>query len=164
MKKPDLQYLGEFIKLFSFKGEIILYSEFSSTIIENIDSIFVEINEAFIPYEILRIKSHKKNIFRILLKNVSTESEANTFLKKNVFILKTNDSISNKFVEKFEVYNENEFVGVVISTINKTGQTIIEVKMSKKTVLIPLVDEFITEISYEEQKIHMILPEGLLDI
>ena len=164
MKKPDLQYLGEFIKLFSFKGEIILYSEVSSTIIENIDSIFVEINEAFIPYEILRIKSHKKNIFRILLKNVSTESEANTFLKKNVFILKTNDSISNKFVEKFEVYNKNEFVGVVISTINKTGQTIIEVKMSKKTVLIPLVDEFITEISYEEQKIHMILPEGLLDI
>ena len=164
MKKPDLQYLGEFIKLFSFKGEIILYSEFSSTIIENIDSIFVEINEAFIPYEILRIKSHKKNIFRILLKNVSTESEANTFLKKNVFILKTNDSISNKFVEKFEVYNKNEFVGVILSTINKTGQTIIEVKMSKKTVLIPLVDEFITEISYEEQKIHMILPEGLLDI
>ena len=164
MKKPDLQYLGEFIKLFSFKGEIILYSEVSSTIIENIDSIFVEINQAFIPYEILRIKSHKKNIFRILLKNVSTESEANTFLKKNVFILKTNDSISNKFVEKFEVYNKNEFVGVVISTINKTGQTIIEVKMSKKTVLIPLVDEFITEISYEEQKIHMILPEGLLDI
>ena len=164
MKKPDLQYLGEFIKLFSFKGEIILYSEVSSTIIENIDSIFVEINEAFIPYEILRIKSHKKNIFRILLKNVSTESEANTFLKKNVFILKTNDSISNKFVEKFEVYNKNEFVGVILSTINKTGQTIIEVKMSKKTVLIPLVDEFITEISYEEQKIHMILPEGLLDI
>ena len=164
MKKPDLQYLGEFIKLFSFKGEIILYSEVSSTIIENIGSIFVEINEAYIPYEILRIKSHKKNIFRILLKNVSTESEANTFLKKNVFILKTNDSISNKFVEKFEVYNKNEFVGVVISTINKTGQTIIEVKMSKKTVLIPLVDEFITEISYEEQKIKMILPEGLLDI
>ena len=164
MKKPDLQYLGEFIKLFSFKGEIILYSEVSSTIIENIDSIFVEINEAFIPYEILRIKSHKKNIFRILLKNVRTESEANKFLKKNVFIQKTNDSISNNSIEKFEVYNENEFVGVVISTINKTGQTIIEVKMSKKTVLIPLVDEFITEISYEEQKIHMILPEGLLDI
>ena len=164
MKKPDLQYLGEFIKLFSFKGEIILYSEVSSTIIENIDSIFVEINEAFIPYEILRIKSHKKNIFRILLKNVSTESEANTFLKKNVFIQKTNDIISNKFLDKFKVYNKNEFVGVVISTINKTGQTIIEVKMSKKTVLIPLVDEFITEISYEEQKIQMILPEGLLDI
>ena len=164
MKQPDLQYLGEFIKLFSFKGEIILYSKASSTIIENIDSIFVEINEAYVPYEILRIKSHKKNIFRILLKNISTESEANTFLKKNVFIQKTNDIISNKFLDKFKVYNKNEFVGVVISTINKTGQTIIEVKMSKKTVLIPLVDEFITEISYEEQKIHMILPEGLLDI
>ena len=164
MKKPDLQYLGEFIKLFSFKGEIILYSEASSTTIDNIESIFVEINESYIPYEILRIKSHKKNIYRICLKNVSTESEANTFLKKKVYIQKTKNTISDKFVDNFEIYNINEFVGVVISTINKTGQTIIEVKMSKKTVLIPLVDEFITEISYEKQKIHMILPEGLLDI
>ena len=78
MKKPDLQYLGEFIKLFSFKGEIILYSEASSNTINNIESIFVEIDKSYIPYEILRIKSHKKNIYRIRLKNVSTESEANT--------------------------------------------------------------------------------------
>ena len=164
MKKPDLQYLGEFIKLFSFKGEIILYSDASSNTIDNIESIFVEIDKSYIPYEILRIKSHKKNIYRIRLKNVSTESEANTFLKKNVFIQKTKNSISNNFVDNFEIYNNNEFVGVVISTINKTGQTIIEVKMSKKNVLIPLADELITEISHEEKKINMILPEGLLDI
>tara|TARA_B100000963_G_scaffold79169_1_gene67350 strand:- start:306 stop:800 length:495 start_codon:yes stop_codon:yes gene_type:complete len=164
MKKPDLQYLGEFIKLFSFKGEIILYSEASSNTIDNIESIFVEIDKSYIPYEIFRIKSHKKNIYRIRLKNVSTESEANTFLKKKVFIQKTKNSISNNFVDNFEIYNNNEFVGVVISTINKTGQTIIEVKMSKKNVLIPLADELITEISHEEKKINMILPEGLLDI
>ena len=36
--------------------------------------------------------------------------------------------------------------------------------MSKKNVLIPLADELITEISHEEKKINMILPEGLLDI
>ena len=85
-------------------------------------------------------------------------------MKKNVFIQKTKNSISNNFVDNFEIYNNNEFVGVVISTINKTGQTIIEVKMSKKNVLIPLADELITEISHEEKKINMILPEGLLDI
>ena len=58
----------------------------------------------------------------------------------------------------------DRYLGIVVSTINKTGQTIVEVKMSKKTVLIPFVDEFIVEINYEEKKIQMILPEGLLDI
>ena len=35
MKKLDYQYLGEFIKLYSFKGEIILYSEIESDIVRS---------------------------------------------------------------------------------------------------------------------------------
>ena len=47
MKKLDFQYLGEFIKLYSFKGEVILYSEIKSEIVEQLDSIFVNFNESF---------------------------------------------------------------------------------------------------------------------
>ena len=48
--------------------------------------------------------------------------------------------------------------------MNKTGQSIMEVKMSDKVVLIPLVDQFVVEINDEKLKIDMDLPEGLLDI
>ena len=165
MKKPDLQYLGEFIKLFSFKGEIILYSENTISLIENLDTIFIDIDGAFVPFQIKKSKSHKKNIFRVLLEGISSESEAKDFLKKSVYInkLENHDNINN-IVDNFNVYNNNEYLGIVVSTINKTEQTLIEVKMSKKTVLIPLVDELITKINYDEKKIQMILPEGLLDI
>ena len=165
MKKPDLQYLGEFIKLFSFKGEIILYSDNTINLIENIDTIFIDIDGAFVPFQIKKSKSHKKNIFRVLLEGISSESEAKDLLKKSVYInkLENQDNINN-IVDNFNIYNNNEYLGIVVSTINKTGQTIVEVKMSKKTVLIPFVDEFIVEINYEEKKIQMILPEGLLDI
>ena len=165
MKKPDLQYLGEFIKLFSFKGEIILYSDNTISLIENLDTIFIDIDGAFVPFQIKKSKSHKKNIFRVLLEGISSESEAKDFLKKSVYInkLENHDNINN-IVDNFNVYNNNEYLGIVVSTINKTEQTLIEVKMSKKTVLIPLVDELITKINYDEKKIQMILPEGLLDI
>ena len=165
MKKPDLQYLGEFIKLFSFKGEIILYSENTISLIENLDSIFIDIDGAFVPFLINKSKSHKKNIFRILLEGISSEAEAKDFLKKSVYInkLENQDNINN-IVDNFNVYNNNEYLGIVISTINKTGQTIIEVKMKEKIVLIPFVDEFIVEINYDLNKIDMILPDGLLDI
>ena len=165
MKKPDLQYLGEFIKLFSFKGEIILYSDNTINLIENLDTIFIDIDGAFVPFQIKKSKSHKKNIFRVLLEGISSESEAKDFLKKSVYINKLeNQNNINNIVDNFNIYNNNEYLGIVVSTINKTGQTIVEVKMSKKTVLIPFVDEFIVEINYEEKKIQMILPEGLLDI
>ena len=165
MKKPDLQYLGEFIKLFSFKGEIILYSENTISLIENLDTIFIDIDGAFVPFQIKKSKSHKKNIFRVLLEGISSESEAKDLLKKSVYInkLENQDNINN-IVDNFNVYNNNEYLGIVISTINKTGQTIIEVKMKEKIVLIPFVDEFIVEINYDLNKIDMILPDGLLDI
>ena len=165
MKKPDLQYLGEFIKLFSFKGEIILYSDNTISLIENLDTIFIDIDGAFVPFQIKKRKSHKKNIFRLLLEGISSESEAKDLLKKSVYInkLENQDNINN-IVDNFNVYNNNEYLGIVISTINKTGQTIIEVKMKEKIVLIPFVDEFIVEINYDLSKIDMILPDGLLDI
>ena len=165
MKKPDLQYLGEFIKLFSFKGEIILYSDSTISLIENLDTIFIDIDGAFVPFQIKKSKSHKKNIFRVLLEGISDESEAKDLLKKSVYInkLENQDNINN-IVDNFNVYNNNEYLGIVISTINKTGQTIIEVKMKEKIVLIPFVDEFIVEINYDLSKIDMILPDGLLDI
>ena len=165
MKKPDLQYLGEFIKLFSFKGEIILYSDNTISLIENLDTIFIDIDGAFVPFQVKKSKSHKKNIFRILLEGISSESEAKNFLKKSVYInkLENQDNINN-IVDNFNVYNNNEYLGIVISTINKTGQIIIEVKMKEKIVLIPFVNEFIVEINYDLNKIDMILPDGLLDI
>ena len=165
MKKPDLQYLGEFIKLFSFKGEIILYSDNTISLIENLDTIFIDIDGAFVPFQIKKSNSHKKNIFRVLLEGISSESEAKDLLKKSVYInkLENQDNINN-IVDNFNVYKNNEYLGIVISTINKTGQTIIEVKMKEKIVLIPFVDEFIVEINYDLNKIDMILPDGLLDI
>ena len=163
MKKLDFQYLGQFIKLYSFKGEVILYSEIKSEIVEQLDSIFVNFNESQVPFKIVKLKSHKKNIYRTKLENIESEDDAKRFINKSVYIEK-NEKIDDDNFENFKVYDKDKYLGVVISTYNKTGQTLIEVKMSKKTILIPLVDELIKEISYEKQKIQMILPEGLLDI
>ena len=164
MKKLDFQYLGEFIKLFSFKGEVILYSEIKSDVVEQLNSIFVNFNESYVPFKIVKLKSHKKNIYRAKLENISNENDAKEFINKSVYIEKNEKIDDDDNVDNFKVYNKNKYIGIVISTYNKTGQTLIEVKMSKKTILIPLVDELIKEISYEKQEIQMILPEGLLDI
>ena len=164
MKKLDFQYLGEFIKLFSFKGEVILYSEIKSDVVEQLNSIFVNFNESYVPFKIVKLKSHKKNIYRAKLENISNENDAKEFINKSVYIEKNEKIDDDDNVDNFKVYNKNKYIGIVLSTYNKTGQTLIEVKMSKKTILIPLVDELIKDLSYEKQKIQMILPEGLLDI
>ena len=164
MKKLDYQYLGEFIKLYSFRGEMILYSEIKSDIVEQLNSIFVNFNQSYVPFKVVKLKSHKKNIYRSKLENIEDEDDAKKFINKSVYIEKTENIDDGNNVDNFKIYDKDKYVGVVISTYNKTKQTLIEVKMSEKTILIPLVDNLIKEINYEEQKIQMILPEGLLDI
>ena len=164
MKKLDFQYLGQFIKLYSFKGEVILYSEIKPDIVEQLDLIFVSFNESYVPFKIIKLKTHKKNIYRTKLENIEIEDDAKKFINKRVYIEKNEKIDDDDNFENFKVYDKDKYIGIVISTYNKTGQTLIEVKMSKKTILIPLVDELIKKISYEEKKIQMILPEGLLDI
>ena len=164
MKKLDFHYLGEFIKLYSFKGEIILFSEIESEIVEQLDSIFVTFNESQVPFKIIKLKSHKKNIYRTKLENIESEDDAKKFINKSVYIEKIENIDDGYNVDNFKIYDKDKYIGVVISTYNKTRQTLIEVEMSEKNILIPLVDELIKEIDYEEQKIQMILPDGLLDI
>ena len=164
MKKLDFHYLGEFIKLYSFKGEIILFSEIESEIVEQLDSIFVNFYESQVPFKIVKLKSHKKNIYRTKLENIESEDNAKKFINKSVYIEKIENIDDGDNVDNFKIYDKDKYIGVVISTYNKTRQTLIEVEMSEKNILIPLVDELIKEIDYEEQKIQMILPDGLLDI
>ena len=164
MKRLDFHYLGEFIKLYSFKGEIILFSEIESEIVEQLDSIFVNFNESQVPFKIIKLKSHKKNIYRTKLENIESEDDAKKFINKSVYIEKIENINDGDNVDNFKIYDKDKYIGVVISTYNKTRQTLIEVEMSEKNILIPLVDELIKEINYEEQKIQMILPDGLLDI
>lgn len=161
MKKLDFQYLGEFIKLYSFKGELILYSEIKSDKVEQLNSIFVNFNESYVPFKIVIVKSHKKNIYRVKLEDILSEADAKKFIKKGIYIEKI-DNTDNNNVDNFKVYNKDKFIGIVISSYNKTGQMIIEVKMNDKLVLIPFVDDFINQIS--EDEIYMTLPDGLLDI
>ena len=98
------------------------------------------------------------------MENVESEDDAKKFINKSIYIEKIENIDDSENVDNFKIYDKDKYVGVVISTYNKTKQTLIEVKMSEKTILVPLVDELIKDINYEEQKIQMILPEGLLDI
>ena len=161
MKKLDFQYLGEFIKLYSFKGELILYSEIKSDKVEQLNSIFINFNESYVPFKIVKVKSHKKNIYRVKLEDILSESDAKKFIKKGIYTEKIENTENNN-VDNFKVYNKDKFIGIVISSYNKTGQMIIEVKMNDKLVFIPFVDDFINQISKDE--IYMTLPDGLLDI
>jgi 16S rRNA processing protein RimM len=170
MKKPDLQYLGKFIKLFSFKGELIMFSEVNPDSLTNLESIFIDLNGSYIPYNTAYIKPHKKNNYRLQIKGINNEADAKNLLKKEIYIsndkklYNKSEDIPFNIHKNFNVFNNNDFIGKVFSIINNNGQCVIEVQINSKMILIPLVNDFIEEINPKKEEIKMILPEGLLDL
>ncbi|HAG91758.1 MAG TPA: 16S rRNA processing protein RimM [Bdellovibrionales bacterium] len=66
----------------------------------------------------------------------------------------------------FEVFDKESLVGVVASFSTNGAQELLCVKKDskgKKENLIPFVDAFVKDVNYDEKKIFMDLPEGLLE-
>jgi 16S rRNA processing protein RimM len=65
----------------------------------------------------------------------------------------------------FEVFDQGLLLGDVIGFMDNGAQDLLRVqkKESKKEHLVPFVEPFIERIDFEEKRIHMLLPEGLIE-
>ena len=55
-------------------------------------------------------------------------------------------------------------IGILTGVVENTAQTLLEVDRNGSRVLIPLVDEIVTNIDVEGERIHVNLPKGLLEL
>ncbi|MBQ2680842.1 MAG: 16S rRNA processing protein RimM [Eggerthellaceae bacterium] len=55
-------------------------------------------------------------------------------------------------------------IGTLAGVVENTAQTLLEVDRNGSIVLIPLVDEIVTEIDVDGERIHVNLPKGLLEL
>ena len=87
MKKEDCFELGIISRLFSFKGEVILFidSDEPEKYYE-LDSLFLEINKQLIPFFITKSSVNKAKELRIRFDGVDTEERASKVLKKKVYL------------------------------------------------------------------------------
>jgi 16S rRNA processing protein RimM len=170
MDKNEHFYLGTISRKFSFKGEVVLQINPDLDYFpENIESVFVEIQQKRIPFFIEFTKAHKKNNLRIKFEDVNTEEEANHLVKRDVFVLKSEIDINEEFSIKdligFTAFDKNdELIGEIVSLNTSTPQTFFELSSEKGPILIPVNDDWILEVDEEDKSIYFELPEGLLDL
>ena len=87
MKKEDCFYLGKIVKKYSFKGEIIAKLDTDQPdIYENLDALFIDVSNRLIPYFVEKSQLHKSNLLRLKLEDVSSESDADALLKKDLYL------------------------------------------------------------------------------
>lgn len=163
--------IGTIVSKHGFKGHIkIKIDSYNLNNIPQLDFLFIDIDKCMIPFKVEEIKSFNSDILILKLNELDPEKQINEVLFNEVYI-------NNKFIEStkedsffydeligFNVFKNQKKVGSIISIISNLPQPVFEVLISSKKFMIPIHEDLIEKIDKNKKEIHIIIPEGLLEI
>src|SRR6218665_488969 len=172
MRKEECFYLGKIAKKFSFKGEVLIYLDTDEPeLYENMESVFVEFNNNLVPFFIENSQLHKGDFLKVRFEDVDSEEEADKLLNCEVYLPLTMlpPLEGNKFyfheVIGFDVVDARlGNIGKIVAINDSAAQPLFEIDKEGTEILVPMIDNFIVEVSREKKTIFLDTPEGLVDL
>jgi len=172
MKKEDCFYLGKIVKKFSFKGEVLAYLDTDEPeLYQNMESVFVELDNNLIPFFIEQSAMHKNDFLRIKFEDVDDEIAADELIGQSLYLpLKMLPKLTgNKFyfheVIGFNIEDKRlGIIGRIVSINDSAAQPLFEVINGDKEMLIPMIDQFLVDVDRKGKRVVMDLPEGLVEM
>lgn len=163
--------IGLIMKPHGLKGDVTIAVDPDVPIdFDTIDSVFIEINNAFLPYFIEDISVRGDKAF-VKFEDVDDPESAKKISKRAIYLPKSARPKSAKgaFYDDeiigFDVSDETlgplgKIIGVTQTGLNK----LIVVERNDKEILIPVNSPLIVSVHKSTRKILVNLPEGYLDI
>ena len=171
MTKDTCFYVGKIVKTHGLKGEVTLRidnEQFDE--IEELNYFLLDINDKLIPYFVENITFHSNKSF-VLFQDLKTLEAANQLVGKSVYLpldllpeKEGNDFYSHDVVDFLVIDEEKGELGKVQEIIEYPTQSLIQILINGKEVLIPIHDDIIQDVNREEKKIYIKAPVGLIDM
>jgi 16S rRNA processing protein RimM len=164
-------HIGKLVASFGLKGELILKHELEKkTIFKGVEALFVEQSKGnYLPYFIESSKANNLEETTVKLEGLNTKESAARLVSRNAWVL---DTDFRKLVGKtapiallgYELINEGTLLANIEEVINQPHQVLLRITIEGKEALIPLHDATLNKIDHEKKQVHVILPDGLLEI
>ena len=171
MTKDTCFYVGKIVKTHGLKGEVTLRidnEQFDE--IEELNYFLLDINDKLIPYFVENITFHSNKSF-VLFQDLKTLEAANQLVGISVYLpldllpeKDGNDFYSHEVVDFLVIDEEKGELGKVQEIIEYPTQSLIQILINGKEVLIPIHDDIIQDVDREEKKIYINAPNGLIDM
>jgi len=168
-----IQYfkIGKLAASHGLKGELILeHSLGKKTSLKGLEAIFIEDKkDSLLPYFITAAKIKNEKEIYIQLEGIDTKEVARLLTPKEVWLTEEN---FKKYAAKssaisllgFSLINEGTNLGEIIEVIEQPHQMLCSILLDGKEALIPLHQDSLEKIDKKNRRVHVILPDGLLDI
>lgn len=172
MKKEDCFYLGKIVSKYSFKGELLIKLDTDEPdLYENLDSVFIDLQNNLVPFFIESSQLHKSDLLRVRFEDVDTEADADALIKCDIYLPLTvlpeleGDQFYFHEIIGFKVEDINYGpVGTIVSINDTSAQALFEIERDGIQILIPVNDEFINKLDKANKTLYVETPEGLIGL
>lgn len=169
--KNEYFYLGHITKSFGIKGQLSCYLDTDEPEkYADLDAVFIDLDGEKLPYLIENIQYRGANTFVIKFQDVD-EEEAKSLIKAELYLPMSElpPLTGNRFyfheVIGFKVIDEEKGdIGVCQDFIDISHHPIMQIDHEGTEILIPAIDEIFKNVDRENKQIHIVAPEGLIDV
>ena len=163
--------IGTVVSKHGYKGSIkvsLLLSNIKA--FQDIDFIFLDIDRCLIPFKVDKINSSSDNSIILKLQELNSDEDASEVILKNVYLDKKNSKLIDEesfFYNEllnFIVFKDLKKIGKIVNINDKLPQPVFEILINDKKFMVPIHDDFIQKIDKEKKSIHIVIPDGLLEI
>ena len=171
--KQDFFPMGSIIKPHGLKGEMVLEVEegFEDALDES-EFLMVEVEGGLVPFFISQegINFRTSTTVSLAFDDLDTADKVRPFCGCRIFL--PNDVVQDLVADgelselmDYTVFDQEKgLLGKIIQVDDFSGNVVLTIQHGKQEILVPLSDDFITELNEEKQELHLNCPEGLVDL
>jgi len=168
---PDIVTIGEIQKGHGLKGEVrVLLRGADSEDLNSVDEFNAILSDGSVQTLVLLKLRNQGHKLIMAFENVTDRSAADKLVGATLTVPtsqlpeRSNDDYFIGDLVGFGVYSEaGDRIGVVNDVWELPASDVLQVMHDDREVLIPLVDEFVKQIFWEERRLKIFVMEGLLD-
>lgn len=170
----QISNIGKLVKPHGINGEIVISTDYDIDL-STVKCIIINIDGINIPFFINSIRSRGKESFLVMIDGINNEDEASMICGKTLYVLNNDiddfdydeDGFYANDLIGYNVYltDSESLIGKIIDIEDSTENALFIIERKNKEITyVPIVVDFIENISTETLTIEMNLPLGLLEL
>lgn len=163
--------IGKIVASFGLEGQVILkHALGKKTNMGKVPVIFIEEQKgSYLPWFIKGSKAKTSDEMYLALEGIASKEAAKRLTTKKVWVRQADfetlvASSSPLSLIGYQVMEEKQLLGQVSEVIEQPHQVLLKIMIGEKEALIPLHDGTLDKIDRSKRIVHVVLPDGLLDI
>lgn len=163
--------IGKIVATYGLLGEVVLLHNLGKkTSLKGLANIFIEEKkDEMLPYFIESSKIKSATEVYLKLEGISNKEAAKRITQKGVWLteeefFKYAAKSSSISLLGFHLIQDGNDLGEILEVIEQPHQVLCMIDLAGKEALIPLHEETLDRIDRKNKKVHVTLPDGLLDV